>query len=376
MEVAHIYIYGVIDYLQDESASSWGFVNLKDVKNQLDAQKEAKEILVHIHSEGGSVTEGFAIHDFLRAQGKPITTQIEGTCYSIATVIALAGDKRKMTSNADFMIHNPWGLAGGESKDIQQYADDLKKEELRIADFYAAKTNMTSEEALEAMKATTFMNAETALQKGFITEIDVVMKAVALLKSDNSNKSKMTKESEKEIKGFFAKLEEGFTKMFEKTGGKFQALKVTDADGKEIDFPDVEDRDPEIGDKATVDGNAASGEYLMPDGKTFVFESGALTEIKEVEADTDESEEMAALKAENEALKAEKEAAATAQAKAESDLAGFKAEAKTQTEALQSQFVALKSQLESEGFKMDAGGAKGSGGGEDPKPERKPFKKS
>ena len=100
MKIAHVFAYGVVDCWQDSSAREWGYINLKTVKDQIEAQKGFDEILIHIHSDGGDVNEGFAIYENLKSLGKPITAQIEGNCFSIATVIALAGDKRLMTSNA------------------------------------------------------------------------------------------------------------------------------------------------------------------------------------------------------------------------------------------------------------------------------------
>lgn len=303
METAHIYIYGDIGYWQSKDAEDWGEVTLKGVKDQYEAQKEAETITLHIHSPGGYVTEGFAIHDYIRSLGKPVTTIIEGMCYSIATVIALAGDKRIMTSNSDFMIHNPWGGAFGESSEIQKYADDLKKLEQKAADFYAAKTTITSEEALELMKAETFMTPEQALQRGFITEIATVMKAVALYKPKQKKMSKdaLTKD---EAVG----LLDGFTEKIK----NFLNIKpknklVQDANGNEIDFPDLEaDDTPSVGDKATIDGAAADGEVLMPSGETYVFTAGELTEIKPSESEEeDDSEEMEALQEEVKNLKAE-----------------------------------------------------------------------
>lgn len=304
MEEAHIYIYGIIDWMQDDFASDFGMVNLKDVKKQVDAQKEAKSITVHIHSPGGVVTEGFAIHDFIRSQGKPVTTIIEGECASIATVIALAGDTRKMTSNSDFMIHMPWGMAAGESEDIQKYADHLRRDEDKIADFYANKTKMDKDSILDMMKKETFMSAEQALEYGFITEIATVMRAVALLKP-NSKNNKMSKDTitKEEAEGLFAKLEKKIENFFKKD--KTQAKLVQDANGTEIDFPDLaEDDTPSVGDKATIDGSAAEGEHVMPSGETYVFESGELSEIKPEEEETeDNSEEVENLKTEVQNLK-------------------------------------------------------------------------
>ena len=81
-------------------------------------------------------------------------------------------------------------------------------------------------------------------------------------------------------------------------------ITVTDADGIVIDFPDLTEGDkPKVGDKATVDGSPADGEFVMPDGMKHIFVAGELTEM--VEPAAEDSEETVALKAENESLKAQ-----------------------------------------------------------------------
>lgn len=298
METAHIYIYGDIGSWQAKDAADWGEVTLTDVRNQYEAQKDAESITLHIHSPGGYVTEGFAIHDYIRSQGKPVTTIIEGMCYSIATVISLAGDDRMMTSNSEFMIHNPWGGAMGDSAEIQKYADELKKLEHKLADFYAAKTHITSEEALQLMKEDTFMTPEVAKEKGFITEISSVMKAVA--KYEPNNRNKMSDKKTK--KGILAKLDAFLDKHF---GEEEPQMKmVTDANGVEIDFPELEEDDtPSVGDTATINGAPAEEEHVMPSGETYVFTAGELTEIKPKEEDDDDAENMEQLQEENTQLK-------------------------------------------------------------------------
>lgn len=314
MKQAHIYIYGVIDFWQDDHSTEWGYVNLKSVKNQIENHGAYDEIIVHIHSDGGVVSEGFAIHDYLRSLGKPVTTQIEGNCFSIATVIALAGDKRTMTTNAEFLIHNPWGWAGGEKEDIKKYADELEKLEEKIADFYVTKTNLSKQEALDFMKVETTFTPEQALEKGFITEIAQVMQAVALYRPNNKNsknksnkKTKMSKETltKKEANKRFKSLGETLNGILNivKSKGKAVNLIIQDANGTEIDFTELEaDATPKVGDKATIDGEPATGEHVIPSGETYVFEDGALAEIKE--AGEDENEETEALKQENAQLKA------------------------------------------------------------------------
>lgn len=311
MKLAHIYIYGIIDSLQDEGASQWGFVNLKDVKNQIEKQGDFDEIVVHINSEGGDVYEGFGIHDYLTSLGKQITTKIEGLCASIATVIALAGDTREITANSTFMIHNPWGFAGGEKKDLQKYAEELERIENQLAQFYASKTNLTFEQAKELMNNETFFNSQQAIEKGFITKEVEIMKAVALFNPNRNNfknQNTMTYTKE-ELDAKFDKQEGFFAQILAKLTGKKEkpkALVLQDANGVEVDFTEVEeDETPQVGDTAQIDGvTVESGSYIFPswEEKTVVFENGAVTEIIDAQQD---SEEVAALKQENEGLNAQ-----------------------------------------------------------------------
>lgn len=295
METAHIYIYGEIGHTQEEFLEEFGVVNLSNVRDQFNKQKKAKSITAHIHSNGGSVAEGFAIHDFLRAQGVPVTTIIEGMCYSIATVIALAGDTRKMTENSDFMIHNPTGGVQGDSKTTRKYADQMEQLENKCADFYASKTKITREQALVDMDAETFFTAEQALEKGFITEIVPTMKAVARLdikKKTTKNKNKMANKGKKNK---LEKMVSNFGKEISKILGEDpKNIELTTADADVVlVFPDLEEgQTAAVGDTATVDGAPAEGDHLMPDGTTFVFEAGAVTEIKDAAEETDEQVEQ------------------------------------------------------------------------------------
>jgi hypothetical protein len=57
---------------------------------------------------------------------------------------------------------------------------------------------------------------------------------------------------------------------------------LQDVAGNEFDFGDeIEDLEQvEVGTTATLDGAPASGEYPFPNGKTYVFVDGVVTEIR------------------------------------------------------------------------------------------------
>jgi len=362
MKVAHVYIYGIIDNYQAKAGDDYGIVSLKTVKNQLENQSGFEEITVHIHSEGGDVTEGFAIHDFLKSQGKPITTIVEGMCASIATVPALAGDKRQMTANSTFFIHNPWGFVGGEKEEIQRYANELAEIENKLSDFYAQFSSLSKEDILNFMKVETAFTADEAVTNGFMTEVLGAVKAVALLKKENfkpGNKMSYTKE---ELDKKFEKTEGFLEKILNKLKGKSNpvALILQEANGADVDFTDLADGDtPKVGDKATLDGKPIpDGDYVFPslENITISFMNG---EVSEVATPEEESEETEALKTENENLKAEIETLKTQNSTHVNDLK----EATTAIQSFKTEFESLKKQVGS-GFNYNANKNGNQGGGD------------
>ena len=156
--------------------------------------------MVYINSIGGDVVEGYAIHDFLRSLNKKITTNIIGKCYSIATVISLAGDKRMMSENSEFMIHNPWMDAGyGDATHYKKVSDQLEKEEGKLAKFYSTKTGVGITQLEALMDEETYLSFDEAKKLGFINAIENKLKAVAKIKE-------MKKENKTEAKTLLDKV--------------------------------------------------------------------------------------------------------------------------------------------------------------------------
>lgn len=358
MEDAHIYIYGEIYDWQSPEAKDWGAVSLSSVKEQWDAQKDSKpkNVIVHIHSPGGHVTEGYAIHDYIRSLGVNVITRNEGQVASIATIILLAGDDRIVTTNATTMIHNPWGMAAGESEDIKKYADRLEQMETQAAEFYAKKTKLSEEEARELMKKETWFDATEGLEKGFYTEIEEVMVAVAKIRTNNNPKNDIEMSKNKKKSKALKMLKDGInalTAIFADPTAK----DVTTEDGDTIVFPDLEaDETPAEGDSATVDGNAAEGSYTLPDGTVYEFTDGSLTTITEgEEEEEEETEEMSSEEAQAKIKKLEGQLASSKKNagkwKAEAKkLKGQNEKAKAAVETAAKSLKKIKAKVESGGF--------------------------
>ncbi len=228
------------------------------------------------------------------------------------------------------MVHNPWGQPPpGDAAKLQESADQMKTVEEKVAQFYADGTGNTFDKMSELMKKETRMTAEQAKDLGFVTDIITTIKAVAKFKLKNTAMD--TKEINKNIDSKFAEL---LKKIGLIKGSRAKALTITAADGTVLDFGDQVESVEEIAVDmtATIEGGTPDGEYVMPDGKTFVFTAGTLTEIKE--AEEEDTEEMKQLKAENADLKQQLSDLQEANEKAITDL--------------ETEVVAMKAQVKSD----------------------------
>lgn len=100
---------------------------------------QGKELNIYINSGGGSVFAGLAIYNMLKRHSSFKTVHVDGLAGSISSVIAMAGDKIIIPSNAFLMIHKPWNIAMGNSNDFRKMADDLDRIEQGILNVYFEK---------------------------------------------------------------------------------------------------------------------------------------------------------------------------------------------------------------------------------------------
>jgi len=271
-----------------------------------------------INSYGGSLFEGLALYDYIKNSG--VNVGVIGLAASAATLPLLASSKRWGTPNSRYLIHNPSNFAGGEAKDLQKTADQLKAEEARALNLYAENFTIDKDEIKTLMDAEIIIDATEALRIGLITEIKEFNPLPKNSKNEGSTinqlftnfkmQIEMNEAEKNELSGIRLALD-GLINLFKKSQPKM--VVVQDVNGIELDFADVETSDLiKVGDNATVEGLPAIGEYVMQTGETFKFESGAIVEIvvPEVEADPLVLENEA-LKAENEALKEQVQNSAT-----------------------------------------------------------------
>jgi len=249
-------------------------ITLLDVIRQVKNQPLATSFLVKIHSEGGYVDDGFAIHDYLKNldKEKPVTTYTT-MAYSIASVIFMAGSQRLMPNHAEnvYMIHLPWIQVYGDTIELNGYLDSLKQAENRLVNFYTETLSIDKDTVFSLLKYETMMNSDYCLDLGIATGLEIPFKAVAKLHNNKENNEQ----------SLMNKLTKTVDAIYNKVFGIKAELVLQDATGLELVFPNLEASDvASVDDKVTVDGQPAEGEYLMPDGTTVIAQNGVVTEIK------------------------------------------------------------------------------------------------
>ena len=159
--MSELVIYG------DIGESMWGdSVTASGVKAELDDMEG--DISVRINSPGGSVFDGFAIYNLLKAHDGKVTVYVDGLAASAASVIAMAGDEIVMGDTAMLMIHDPWTMSVGDSAEMRKTADTLDKIKDSIVTAYAGKaTDLDTDQIASMMAEETWINASEAISMGF-----------------------------------------------------------------------------------------------------------------------------------------------------------------------------------------------------------------
>ncbi|MEV8032274.1 head maturation protease, ClpP-related [Streptomyces sp. NPDC086182] len=155
-------------FLYDE-IGGWGTL-AEDFIAELKAVT-APSLRVRVSSPGGSVFEGIALANALRAHPADVTVQVDGIAASIASVIAMAGDRVVVQPQAMIMIHDAAGVCMGNAQDMQDMAALLDKISGNIADAYSEKAGGTRDEWRTQMRAESWFTAEEAVAAGLADEL-------------------------------------------------------------------------------------------------------------------------------------------------------------------------------------------------------------
>jgi ATP-dependent protease ClpP protease subunit len=245
-------------------------VTLPDLIKQAGDLDSFDSLCIEIASPGGDVAEGIYIMmwlDTLSEMGKEVTTVVTANAYSIASLIMLAANKKKIARHAKVMVHNPMKpeLTLVNANDLEVFVKELRDLEKTMYILYKLFTGIDEEKIKSLMDNETYLTAEEAVQFGFADEI-VDMKqrpdSVAINKP-----SKINMKSTLNILNSVIAMVKGSAVVnqlyYDTTGGELEIFQKDPASYEE-------------GDKTSV----TEGVKTLSDGSTITIEDSTITKIE------------------------------------------------------------------------------------------------
>lgn len=128
-------------------------------------------IILEINSNGGYIHDAFSVVDTIKNLKVPVHTICKGIVASAATFISLAGNKRFITKNTFFLIHEIKDEFFGNLSFIKDcyYNTNILME--HIIDYYIENSNLTKEEIEFHIKNEKYWTSKQCLEFGFVDEI-------------------------------------------------------------------------------------------------------------------------------------------------------------------------------------------------------------
>jgi ATP-dependent protease ClpP protease subunit len=127
-----------------------------------------------LSTPGGTVREGLAVYNLLRALPIKVHTYNVGSVNSIGNVIYLAGERRLASPTSSFMFHGV-GIdlkqARLEEKNLKELTDSLKNDQGLIAQVIVRHTNIDSATVDQLFLAAAFIGADDAKGRGIVHDV-------------------------------------------------------------------------------------------------------------------------------------------------------------------------------------------------------------
>ena len=235
-----------------EISGWWGGISASEIRKQFDEVEEGEDIKLVVDCPGGDCFEGISIYNFIRDYARnhtnKITTYIQGMAASAASWIVCAANsidsdnKIIVEDNSIFMIHNCWGVAIGDHREMQKSADFSKRIDNLIIKMLSNRSKKDEKKIEKLMANETWYFGNEILENGFCDEViktetdplaDLDNKMSEAKIAFNSCQKKIRDEAKKNPKAYkdcFEKSYKAFN-MVVSTGSTIANGGLTTADG-------------------------------------------------------------------------------------------------------------------------------------------------
>lgn len=172
-----IYIHDMIG----RAEGGGGGFTVGDLQQFLDANRNAREIIVEISSTGGDAYAGLAIYEKLISSPAKVRTRAVGIVASAASIIFLAGDIREASENSEIMIHNGSIEAIGGVREMRQAKRMLEQLNSKMARIVSQRTGQPESVVKAWLDEEKWFGANDAKSLGFATHVSGAVQVTASL---------------------------------------------------------------------------------------------------------------------------------------------------------------------------------------------------
>lgn len=141
----------------------------------LEKADPARPVMLWIDSPGGEMFSGFAIYDTARFIQPRVITLVAGFAASMASVIALAAEKKDRLAfpNGKLLIHQPLiqGVMHGRASELEIHAADIIATKKRLHRLYSERTGTPVERFEALMERDHWLGPAAAQELGLISRV-------------------------------------------------------------------------------------------------------------------------------------------------------------------------------------------------------------
>lgn len=154
-----IWLDGPIGQDDGEYSAAW-------LRSQLPTDN--REIVVKIHSEGGSVFEAFAMFDILADYAGPKRCEVASMAFSAASLLPCCFDDSAITPNGYTMIHAPHMESDETTSSEKVLLDELRS---KMVDIYSVRTGKPESVIRRLVDNESFFDAEDSVALGLVHRV-------------------------------------------------------------------------------------------------------------------------------------------------------------------------------------------------------------
>lgn len=139
----------------------------------LESSDPGKDIQIYINSPGGYIHAGLGIYDTMQYINSDVATICTGRAASMSAILLLAGTpkKRSALKHSRVMLHQPWGVVGGQASDIEINAQEILRAKEELYEIIQLHTGVETEKIKKDTDRDYWMSAQDALEYGIIDEV-------------------------------------------------------------------------------------------------------------------------------------------------------------------------------------------------------------